>query len=60
MDKIELRKKVFSKIDELPCLKEIRQADLQTLGMEKEDLEQMKAYLDSSKEGIYAFFDAMK
>ncbi|MBW2195657.1 MAG: HDOD domain-containing protein [Deltaproteobacteria bacterium] len=43
-----------------PCLEEIQEADLQTIGMKEEDLEQMKAYLDSSKEGIYSFFNAMK
>ncbi len=43
-----------------PCLEEIQEADLQIMGMKGEDLEQMKVYLDSSKEGIYAFFNAMK
>ncbi len=42
-----------------PTLSEVQEADLAVLQMKVEALEDMKAFLEDAKEGIYAFFGAM-
>ena len=42
-----------------PFPPEIYEADLRTLNMSGKGLEDIRAYLDSAKDGIYALFSAM-
>jgi len=42
-----------------PSPPEINKKDLEALGIKKEDLEDITVYLESARDGIHAFFDAM-